>query len=488
MRKYILSVLLMFFFSRLFLSLLGVKFESLDSTIYFLQIIDPFMLKKDLILNLYYTSFPPFYNLIIGVLFKLFSKPEFIIYLFFLLLGIILSLSMFILMLELGINPWISFIATTFFMISPPTILYENWPFYTYFLTTFTCLTALFFIKFIRKLRLKYGILLFTCYTLLALTNARYTYLLIIILSFIIFHILYSSKGKKSALFSRLIISVIPVLVVFAVCVKNYNLFDKFNVDAHFGFHMGNGFYLASMEDKVIRDKFEKEYDLFLTVPISPVYKFKGKINPPEKTNVPLLDRMLKSTGHINYHNLYYIKISDLYTSLIKEFILKDSLLYLRFLTKSMLNYITPSNDYGLLGEKNKNAIKIFHNWYNNIYPLILLAYLFAILNVLHLLTKNYKKLITKTGIGKKMSGSTFDLSTMTALSFIVMFIAYNGLAVFFTFGENNRYKFSIEPLLFVLIAFSINVFYTKFVSIQTRLVDLEQSNQVIPDDLIGDN
>jgi len=488
MKKHILYVLLMFCISRLFYSLLDVKFESLDSTIYFLQIIDPFMLKKDLILNLYYTSFPPFYNLIIGVLFKFFLKPEFILYLFFLLLGIILSLSMFILMLELGINPWISFIATTFFMISPPTILYENWPFYTYFLTTFTCLTALFFIKFIRKFRLKYGISLFTCYTLLALTNARYTYLFIVILGFIIFYIIFFSNSDRSPLFSRLIISALPVLLVFAVCVKNYHLFDRFNVDAHFGFHMGNGLYLASKEDKVIRDKFKEEYNQFLTVPISPVNEFKGKLSPPEKTNIPLLDEMLKSTGHINYHNLYYIKISDLYTSLIKEFILKDSLLYLRFLTKSMLNYITPSNDYGLLSEKNKSAIKIFHNWYNNTYPLILLAYLFAILNVLHLLTKNYKKLITKTGIGKKMSGSTFDLSTMTALSFIVMFIAYNGLAVFFTFGENNRYKFSIEPLLFILIAFSINVFYKKFVCIQARLEELEQSNQAIPDDLIGDN
>jgi hypothetical protein len=34
--------------------------------------------------------------------------------------------------------------------------------------------------------------------------------------------------------------------------------------------------------------------------------------------------------------------------------------------------------------------------------------------------------------------------------------IAYNLLAIFVTYGENDRYKFTIEPLLWVLAAYTI--------------------------------
>src|SRR5208282_3005005 len=109
--------------SRIFFFSLGIRFLGFDKLPVFLQYIDPPLLKHDLLASLYYSSFPPLFNLIIGVLLKLFGESPAAFLAWHILLGWTLTLVLYALMTDLGIGPRLAATATLLYMMLPPVVL-----------------------------------------------------------------------------------------------------------------------------------------------------------------------------------------------------------------------------------------------------------------------------------------------------------------------------------------------------------------------------
>src|SRR5262245_27057872 len=117
---------------------------------YFVQYVDPQLLKTDLWKSLYYLyDQPPGFNLLLGIVLKAFPNNHGLAFqLFFIGLGVLFALSLLALMVKLCVPTWISTGLVIIFSCSPAVVLYENWLFYTYPTAALLCLAAVFLHRF----------------------------------------------------------------------------------------------------------------------------------------------------------------------------------------------------------------------------------------------------------------------------------------------------------------------------------------------------
>jgi hypothetical protein len=437
MKRGLIIVSLGYWLSRVFFYVIGIRFLGLDNLNTYLQIIDPPLLEHHLLSSLYYSSFPPLYNLILGVMLKLFgaSAPAFAA--LHVLVGWALALVLFALMADLGIRWRLAVAATLLYMILPPVILYENWLFYTYIETLLFTLAAWSFLRFMRRPAIGWGLALFSCYTALALLNARMMFFAFIIA----FLLWWPWRGRRfpPPLRRLVALSATPILIVLLVMTKNAWLFGAFTMDPHFGFHMGNGFIYSAWRDPATHAVCVQDYPILLIPPTKFPTAQQAGLPAPARVGIPLLDDLNRSGGQPNYNNLYYLEVSKLYTEDLTDFVAHHPLLYARFVKNAFLNYWQPSNHYLFFPDDNRRALGAYDTLYTTAYPLLLVLYFAGTIYALTIVWQ-------RRGLGVEAA----------TLAFILATIAYTMLAVFVTYGENDRYKFTIEPMLWVLDAYVV--------------------------------
>lgn len=135
--KYIFAITTVFVISRLVFHLVfKIDFEY-DLVNYLIQYLDPEILRNDFFESiLYLHSQPPFFNFLIGLV-EL-TIPEYSFYFFFTLFmftGLLTAIYLFKLMVNLEISKIISLGLVVIYVLIPPTILYENFFFYTHLIT-----------------------------------------------------------------------------------------------------------------------------------------------------------------------------------------------------------------------------------------------------------------------------------------------------------------------------------------------------------------
>jgi hypothetical protein len=426
-----------YFISRVVFYFIGIRFDGLYNLNSYLQFIDPPLLTHDLLASLYYSSFPPLYNLIVGVMLKIFGESPAAFAVLHLFVGWAIGLVLFALLTDLGIGPRLAAAATLLFLIMPPVILYENWMFYTYFETLFFLLAVWSFHRFIQRPRVAWGLLLFANATALALLNARMMFYVFIIVFFLWWAWRRGPRPPRLARTTAL--SATPLLLVLAVMAKNCWLFGAFTVDPHFGFHMGNGFIYAAWRDPEIRALCRKDYPILLIPPTQFPPAAQLGLDAPALTGVPLLDAPARSTGFANYNSRYYLQVSQMYSSALADFISAHPLFYARFVHRAFANYWEPANEYTYFTEKNRVPLGVYDYLYSAGYPLLLALYVVGAIYSL------------SAGWARRWAGGA-----ALTLAFALATIAYNMLAIFVTLNENDRYKFTIEPLLWIMVVYAL--------------------------------
>ena len=178
---------------------------------------------------------------------------------------------------------------------------------------------------------------------------------------------------------------------------------------------------------------------LSLIDPFSPLDKYPLEFQKSAKTGIKLLDQARKSTGFINFNDLRYVRISNLY--------LKDSIVliasnpngYLRKLVDVYANYSYPASDIHLVKE-NAKSIKLYEGLYNLIvyggglyvvfgFPLFIY---FSLKYVFQNKIKSPKKTV------------------FMFMFFVVMYVFIIGNL--FEIDENHRYRFITEPFILAMI------------------------------------
>jgi hypothetical protein len=437
MKRGLVIVSLGYWLSRLVFYLLGIRFLGLHNLYTYLQIIDPPLLEHHLLSSLYYTSFPPLYNVVIGVMLKLFGPSATAFAVLHLFVGWALALVLFSLMTDLGVGWRLAAGATVLFMILPPTILYENWLFYTYIETLLFTLSAWSFLRFVRQPALGWGLALFSSYTALALLNARMLYFILIIALFLWWQ--WRQRPPVPGLRRTLALSLSPVLLVVLFMAKNAWLFGEFTMDPHFGFHVGNGFIYEAWSDPETHAVCLQDYPILLIPPMEFPSAQKAGLPPPPITGVPLLDDTYRSGGQPNYNTLYFIEVAQQYTQAITDFVVHHPRLYLRFVGSALVNFWKPSSYYIFFPMQNRDILGRYDAAYSLAYPLLLALYAVGVAYALY--------------AGWRQRWRTPLSAT---LGLMVAIAGYTMLAIFVTLGENDRYKFTIEPLLWAFVVYAL--------------------------------
>lgn len=455
-----LIVVLAFLISRLLYHLAGVRFDTQPLT-YFMQIIDPELLRHRLLESiLYLHTQPPLFNLFCGFVLKLFPNGYPLAFqLIYMLLGLITSLVICVLMLKLGIPSRISTVLTILFVISPTTVLMENWLFYTHLNMAYLSFSALALFTFLEKKRLTDGIIFFTLLGILVLTRSLFQ---LIWMAFFI--ALLISFSRRDA-FMILAASIIPFLIVTAWYAKNLVLFGTFSSTTWTGQVLAENksFLMLTTEERKTLVKNNEISKIFKFRPFREPATYRKLLGKQQKTGIPVLDRAYKSDGrHFNLNNFIYIEANRLYLIDSMRVIRDYPRAYLgNFLHSLYLFFHNPIDIF--FHEDNRLRIEKLDRLWN-------LVFYGQILN------------FEDTGVDRNVALSPSYFAWFTALYFLiaviygaillirsmkvgadqaiwttVLFMWCNIIYVtlgtaLFEFGENDRFRFMIDPFILIIL------------------------------------
>ena len=353
-------VLAVFAVSRVLFFIAGVRFNA-QPVGTFWQMIDPALMRTDLLRSLWYLHMqPPGYNLAIGLIVKLFPDHyAAMLWATQIAMGAAIAVGLFRLICWLGVPESWSCVLTSVFLISPACVLYENDATYEYPVLLFLLLSALALARFCESLATRWALAFFGC--LLVLMLIRNSFHIVYLLAVAAGLLWFLPNGRRAIL-----IGVLPaVLIVGGIYVKNGILFGRFVSSTWLGMATGGTTTFQLTEDEA-DDLVDRGVvsPLARIDPFSKLSDYDPYFHRPPKTGIPVLDQDATSTGHANFNNLAYLQVHDQY--------LRDSIAiwrhypiaYVRSLLIAGFSYFRPATDLHYF-DKTAAPIKTWERAYN---------------------------------------------------------------------------------------------------------------------------
>jgi hypothetical protein len=445
-------VVLSFMVSRLLYLCAGLLFD-LTPPRYFYQFIDPELLRNRLFESLWYLhGQPPLFNLFTGLLYQWFSPQSRIYQVLFFALGLAFSLVLYWLGLRLGLRRWVSASLAAWFMASPATVLYENLFFYTYPVVFILVLSVVALSKFLETKNFWWGLSFFGLLASLCLTWAIFhlAWMLVVIVLIGI----YDRNWRRLVL-----ISLVPVLLVAGWYAKNYILFGSFGASSWAGLNLSHVTFLSPSTPESVRNELVDQGEI-APYPVVEAFRsvehYQGFMPVPPLRGIPILDAPLKSTDAVNFNHSFYIDLSDRMLRDALDFIQARPDLYLSSVKQGFSIYFHSSSDYLLLKDKPAPQLEIWWDriFYGQLRPYgedltdrwesdprtvgwwLVVMYVAGILYGVKLILAPNKSSMAFLAV--------IAFMTFTILYFTVM-------ANFIDLGENNRFRFALDPLVLLL-------------------------------------
>lgn len=453
------SILLgvIFCLSRILYGSAGVRFDASTITRTW-HFIDIYLLKNDLWRSIYYLhTQPPLMNLLTGIGLQLFPNSYAWIFLaFFFLGGLLLTLAIYSLGNRLGFPKLLSAALAAWFAVSPATVVFENYYFYTYPTAIFLTLSALFFARFLEHKRPLDGILFSTLLAANALTWS-------------LFHILWLAVCLGLAAFllkadRRKVFWLLPAfLLVFGWYAKNKLFYDSFTASTWAGLNL---FKTVTTD---IPEKVRKQWikqglvsDLALVPPYrSPDVYLEHFPNTPT-TGIALLDDINMSNGYRNQHHLSYVYAAKRYTQDALRMVRLAPSYYLGILPRSAYVYFHSASDYEhTLGIRapvdgfDTLWNRLFYGQWRKDEPLSVRSSAFSPDHFAWSLAFGFLLVLIATPVSLWRQRADFYSPEYGLILFMywnILFVSAAGILL--DIGENNRTRFSIDPFLMLLAVF----------------------------------
>jgi hypothetical protein len=453
-------LVLLYLGSRVFYFLQGIRYDvaPLD---YYMQFIDPLLLRTRLLESVYYLhSQPPLFNLFLGGILHLFPHHYALAFhILFVGMGLVLAVSMLALGTRLGVLPWVSFALVLLFVISPPAILYENWLYYTYPIAMLLCLSGLFLNNFLRKGRWRDALAFFGVLALVVLTWSLF-HVAWLLVPIVLLLLLGPNRHVALVSFS------IPFVVCLTLYLKNFVVFGTFGSSSWIGMSLARVTIGALPNEEVqalVSDGTVSS--LAVIAPYSPVkaYRFVARLAAIERTGIPVLDKEMKSTGFINYNNLRYVGISEQYQ--------RDALRVLRVrprvlllsLRESVYHFSRPASEYVFLESNAAKIPKIDRFFDVFLYGQVRERDLAGALGPLKrqileggwFIVAAYVVAIVGGGtlLWQRLRARKLRRPSAVTLLFLWSTVIYvTAVGTILEIGENNRFRFVIDPLVLAMV------------------------------------
>ena len=470
-RRGLLFVIVVFVLSRVLYALAGVRFFTWSET-HLMHFISPDLLRTDLLRSVFYLhNQPPFFNLFMGTALKLVPGPgDSAFHAAYLVLGLTLAVSLFLLMRRLGVSVRVNAALTSLFIASPSCILFENALLYTYFVAVFLTLAALFLHRWLVSGRARDGAAFFILLGLVVFTRS-------------FFHAAWYAACAVLAILSHrtgwrraILLAGIPFLVVLALYVKNLVLFGNFGSSTWMGMSLSKmTTFKLPEEERIAVVKRGELSELSLLPPFKALWFYARYVHVPryKKTGVPVLDMEFYPEVGNNWNNLAYVSISRQYLKDAIVVMRAHPLVYVRSLTGSLRIFFFPASDWfhnypqfdNLViapVEKMFNTLvcgQVFHafgpiasyatyaDYFRNplnIGFLILAAWLAAVY-------------LGARTVVRALRGREADIPRAATVAFMVFTILFvTAVTSSLEIGENNRFRFNVDPYLFAVVGMAV--------------------------------
>ncbi len=439
---HLLAALAVFVCSRVLLVLLQVRFDASPLT-YYWQYVDPELLRQDLLRSIFYLhSQPPLFNFFIGIVLKLFPHGYATAFsLIFYGLGIVLTLSLFRLLVLLRIPKTLALILTVVFILSPAVLMYERWFFYEYPSMVLFCALSYFFCKSVARGSAGDAFVTFVLAAALSLilNTFHFVWMVALVAAMCILH----GRSRKRVLLA----GALPLAIVFAFNLKNLVVFGHFNMAPY---HSSGALALETVLRLPLpmREELHREGKISKWSLVGPYaerleeYTNIG-IAAPRRWGVPVLDEMTKSTGAVNRHHIVFLEMAD--------DLARDAM----FAVKHYPDVIAPSEPKikkwlfatpdDCWGVPRYDRLAGYTKWYS----LIFFGPGNAWLAVELLLPLAFAPVVLLRGLRKRIAKSTAVFWGFLAINVV----GFNLPMIFLSGYEQHRYRFRTDSLSFVLLA-----------------------------------
>jgi hypothetical protein len=348
----VLCILALFASSRVAAWAAGVRFDA-STLAYFWQIVDPILLKTRLFESVWYLhAQPPLYNLVIGVGLKIFgSHFATAAHASQICLGLVIMLSLYALLVVVGLRRWWAAALTSLFATSPAMLLFENWLFYEYPVVTLLLLAALAFAWFERNPTASRSFAVFA--PLAALCFMRSTFQIPFLLLALALMLTVFSHRRRAILIG----AAVPLALVAGLYLKNWAVFETPMTSSWAGMNlMQVAYYGMSAADHHDLAQRGILSPVSTNNPFRPLDVYAGLVPPAPPRGVRVLDDSTKPTSGVpNFNNIQYVSISKRYLHDFSRLVVHRPDIYFSGIQAGLKIGSKPSSDYYFFADNRKH-------------------------------------------------------------------------------------------------------------------------------------
>ncbi|MDD4956950.1 MAG: hypothetical protein PHQ61_04810, partial [Candidatus Omnitrophica bacterium] len=451
---------------------LGFYFNSINVA---MQVVDVELLKTDLVRSLFYLhDQPPLFNLFLGLVLKAFPAAyAAVFHACYLVMGLVLAFSVYGLMERMGVKHGLGTCLAVIFVISPSTLVYENTLFYTYPVAVMLALSALLLYFFVARGNTPYGAGFFLLLATVIYTRGTYHWVWFLGVTATVLLVSRKILSYKRVLYA----AALPAALIAALCCKNMAIFGEpaTCTGSWTWMSLMTSFRIPEEERKALVEEGKLSPLSYHFHPYGQVEAFYERFSDiVSDTGIPVLDMPRKHNGLVNYHNIIYVIVNDVYRDDVLFTLKCYPGYYLAAVKDSAERFFLPgpSNYYG----EGFNEIMLDSlGWYAEIYDKFFLlrilpytdkwTYLFGHprYETRHALfwLLVYPMIMVYMLIAivrKAVTAVPGDTAGTAVMAFMWITIMYTMTAVILvSSATNNRYRYPLEGFIFVFLGMFIS-------------------------------
>ncbi|MGB7757574.1 MAG: hypothetical protein WBL23_16085 [Salinisphaera sp.] len=346
--------------SRIAAYIAGVRFD-LSPMATSWQILDPVLLRHDLLASLLYMpGQPPLYNLLLGIVVKLsavlgggdwLTAGLFRVIFALMALGAVLLL--YALLRRMGTRPLAAALVAGLFMCSPALMLYESLPYYTVIVLLLLVAIVWLFDACVREFRPGRAFALFGAMAVLIYTRSLFQIEWFAVL--VLYAVLVLPGHRRTVL----IAAALPCVLILALYAKNVAVIGEFSTSDWMGMSLAKLTTLKldyGERARLVADGRMTQLaldDKAFDIPEA----YEGTVVQKPHTGIAVLDHKRKTTGHVNFNYLPYAQISEMARHDALVAIRTHPGVYLHSVGVAWLMFWRPASDYPFL-KANREAIQ----------------------------------------------------------------------------------------------------------------------------------
>ena len=418
----------------------GIRFDASMLGIYW-QLLDEDLLAGDLARSLLYLhAQPPLYNLLVGIALKLSpGDPAAILHGVHVACGLGCTLAIFALMRRLGASSVTSAATAVVFAANPGFILYENVSFYTIAELFLLSASALLLHRYASGWRRRDGLGFFAALAALVLVRASFHVGWLVLVALLVAAV----SGRRR--FRRVLAhAAVPALVAVLWYGKNLVLFGSFSASTWLGMNMARiavvpipGPERAALVTAGVLTPLAR------THPFMPLEDYGVPLPPP--TGIPALDAPTKRGTQLpNFNHLAYVDLSRRYLAESWRAMRARPRAYLGAVKKAFVIFLAAPSERGLIA-RNRRHIEAYTRRYDRLFYAERGGIRFAMLGSFLVSIAFVLTHLSSRAPSPRARAAVFVFMGVT-----IVYVALTGTLL--ELGENNRFRFPIDPFLAMLV------------------------------------